>query len=124
MDIAGPLTCTKKRNKFLLSIVDVFTKNVVLVPLKNTDSESIIKAFQKRWLPNYGYPEFLTTDGGTNFTSYEMQSYLHRKKNKASHYKSVPSFFKWVSRKIFLYNQRYGFCQFIFFTNRTQFVLF
>lgn len=79
LDVAGPLPRSTNGNRFLLSILDIFTRNIILVPLRNTETNTIINAFQQRWVSHYGYPNQINTDGGTYFTSREMQSYLARK---------------------------------------------
>ena len=79
MVIAGPLQLFCQGNVYLLSIVDVFSRNVALVPLRSTDSLAIIKSFQRKWVSHYGYPETISTDGASYFTSYETESYFSRK---------------------------------------------
>ena len=47
MDIAGPLPQTKSGNRFILSIIDVFSKYVSLYPVKNMHSKTIIAILEK-----------------------------------------------------------------------------
>ena len=43
MDIFGPLPQTTSRNEYNLSIQDMLTKYLILVPLKNAESKTIIE---------------------------------------------------------------------------------
>ena len=51
-----------------LAVIDVFTKLLDIVPLENTESETVAEGFleiiQKR---EFGIPDEVTTDGGTHF---------------------------------------------------------
>ena len=75
IDIAGPLTKTKAGNQFILSIIDVFSRFIMLIPLKQISSHLIIQAILKKWVPFCGYPEYIQSDCGTNFTSKEMSKF-------------------------------------------------
>jgi transposase InsO family protein len=74
MDILGPLTETKDGNRFLLVIVDRFSKLTRSVPLKTITTEEVSKAFIKEWYCIYGAPSFLLSDNGTQFVSKFFQS--------------------------------------------------
>ena len=71
MDIAGPLPQTKSGNRFILSIIDVFSKYVSLYPVRNMHLETIIAILKKYWIPCF------VTDGGSYFTGHEMKKFLN-----------------------------------------------
>lgn len=78
MDVAGPLPLTRSGKRYILSIIDVFSRNISLIPLANIETSTVIFAFQKYWLSHYGLPDCVITDGGTNFTSDEFEKYFKR----------------------------------------------
>lgn len=77
MDLLGELPRTPRGNTHLLVIVDRFTKLVRTVPLSNTSSWSLAKAFTTNWVFIFGPPKTILTDKGSNFTSKFMQE-VHR----------------------------------------------
>ena len=74
MDILGPLLKSKTHNKFLLVIVDRFTKLVRTTPLRKVSSYEVAKAFVNDWCFVYGPPQTVLTDNGSQFAS---KSLLH-----------------------------------------------
>ena len=54
---------------YLLTIVDRFTRWPAAVPLRDITTESVINAFAHGWIGNYGIPQTVTTDRGSQFTS-------------------------------------------------------
>ena len=70
MDIYGPLPVTSgTKMRYVLSIMDQFTRWVVLVPLQKIDAETVAQAFVDHWLSFYGTPDLLVMDSGSNFKS-------------------------------------------------------
>ena len=69
MDIAGPLKVTKNGYKYILALVDHFSKYPVLVPMKSIDSESIAEAVFTKWISIFGPPNSLHSDRGSNLNS-------------------------------------------------------
>jgi len=88
IDIAGPLQPTQNNNAFLLSIIDVFSRWIVLVPLKRMETCDIINALESHWIPSFGLPKILISDGARNFCSFEMESFL-KSKNVLHHVTSA-----------------------------------
>jgi hypothetical protein len=74
MDILGPLPETKDGHRFLLVIVDRFSKHTRTVPLKNITAEEVSKAFVNEWYCIYGAPIVLLSVNGTQFVSKFFQS--------------------------------------------------
>lgn len=69
MDIVGPYPESKKGNVYVLSIQDLLSKFMVLVPLPNQTTETVADAFVKRYLSYFASPKTLLTDLGSNFKS-------------------------------------------------------
>ena len=68
IDICGPLPQTSNGNRYIVSIIDKFTRFCLLVPVPNIKTMTIIKAYQ-RWLNLFGAPANLLSDNGTQFTA-------------------------------------------------------
>ena len=69
-DILGPMTlATQTREKHILVMTDLFTKNEVTVPLVSTDSAEVAREIVENWVLKFGAPNVLHTDQGKNFGS-------------------------------------------------------
>ncbi|GFX36601.1 transposon Tf2-9 polyprotein [Trichonephila clavipes] len=72
MDIFGPLKTTLKGNSYVLSMIDAFTKYIHIVPLPDTRSSTISKAFFDNYIVHRGCPHKLVVDNVTYFKSSEF----------------------------------------------------
>ena len=55
--------------RYLLTMVDRFTRWPAAVPLKDISTESVVNAFAHGWIASFGIPQTVTTDRGSQFTS-------------------------------------------------------
>ena len=69
VDILGPLPVSEKGNRFILVIVDLFTKYTEAVPLPNQEALTVANAFIDNFVTRLGVPLMLLSDHGTNFES-------------------------------------------------------
>lgn len=69
IDIAGPLPSTATGHLYILGIIDIFSRYIVLIPLKKITTEVVIDAILKRWISIFGCPEMIISDGGKNLNS-------------------------------------------------------
>jgi len=69
MDILGPLPVSSSGNRYLLVVVDCFTKWVEAFPLRNPRAKTIAKIFVNQVISRHGVPLELHTDQGRNFES-------------------------------------------------------
>ncbi|KMQ86314.1 integrase core domain protein [Lasius niger] len=69
MDILGPLPTITSGNRYLLVIVDCFTKWVEAFPLKNIKARTVAKVFVSQIISKHGVPLEVHTDQGKNFES-------------------------------------------------------
>ncbi|BHF72298.1 hypothetical protein SprV_0401536200 [Sparganum proliferum] len=76
LDVVGPLPPS---NGFthLLTCVDRYTRWAEVIPLPNTQVETIVKAFASRWVAMFGAPSTVTTDRGAQFESALFQTLLN-----------------------------------------------
>ena len=69
MDIFGPLPITLRHHEYILSIQDQLTKYLILIPMKDTTSESIITELFDHYIYIFSSPKHVLTDQGSNFVS-------------------------------------------------------
>ena len=68
VDLVGPLPRVDGYN-MILTVIDRFTRFVTAIPLKYSNTESIIKAFTDGWIKYFGVPKEMITDRGPNVNS-------------------------------------------------------
>ncbi|XP_053378575.1 uncharacterized protein LOC128548173 [Mercenaria mercenaria] len=69
IDIMGPLPRSNKGNKYVLTIVDYFTKWIVALPIRNQEATTVAKNFVEKFVTVFGVPKQIHSDQGTNFES-------------------------------------------------------
>jgi ribonuclease HI len=67
MDILGPFPEGRGRVKFLLVVVDYFTKWLEVKPLATISSKQVITFFWEKIVCRYGFPGEIVTDNGRQF---------------------------------------------------------
>ena len=67
-DIMGPLKETPRKNKYVLSIIDHFTKFVQLYAIENIEAKTVAQQFVK-YIASTGMPENILSDQGTQYES-------------------------------------------------------
>lgn len=68
IDHVGPFVMSKRKNAYILVIIDAYTKFIVLKAVKNTRSNTSITVL-KDYFGTFGLPTRLISDRGTSFTS-------------------------------------------------------
>jgi transposase InsO family protein len=66
---------TSSGNRYLLVILDNFTKLVKLVPIKNREASTIGQAIKDNWIRYYVPPECICTDHDSSFASAEWRNF-------------------------------------------------
>ena len=69
IDILGPLKCTTQNNKYILVMIDQFTKWIELSALSEQTSELTAKALVDQFISRFGTPHLIVSDQGSNFNS-------------------------------------------------------
>jgi hypothetical protein len=77
LDIMGPLPQTEEGYKYILVIVDAFSKWVEAFPLRTQTAEEIASCFLENFITRFGAPREMLTDRGTNFLSSLIQELNH-----------------------------------------------
>ena len=67
MDLYGPLRAAEGGKKYVLVIIDSFTKFCVLTAIPSKEPESVAEALFKNWISFFGLPACILTDRGTEF---------------------------------------------------------
>lgn len=68
LDVVGPLPKTKKRNQYMLTVMDVTTRYPEAFPLKSIMNKALLKPLL-HFFTTVGVPTEIQTDQGSNFTS-------------------------------------------------------
>lgn len=68
IDIMGPVESVKGY-KYILGIIDVFSRFIKLIPLKRITSKVVAEQIIKNWISIFGIPEQLHSDSGPQFKS-------------------------------------------------------
>jgi len=91
LDILGPLSTTKGRNKYILGMVDLATGWVELYPLKSLESTEVLKSVLT-WICMFGVPASLSMDNAINLNSslcLEIYKFLHLEARNSTPYHST-----------------------------------
>ncbi|GFT79684.1 retrovirus-related Pol polyprotein from transposon 412, partial [Trichonephila clavipes] len=68
-DILEPLPRTASGNKYLLVVMDYFTKWPEVYPIPDQEAPTVAEAVVQHWISRYGVPLQLHSDQGRNFVS-------------------------------------------------------
>lgn len=69
IDIVGPLPRSTQGYKFILSIVDTFSKYVLFIPLRSATASVVTDKIEEHVFLVYGVPNILICDNGAQFRS-------------------------------------------------------
>ena len=89
IDIIGQLPKTDRGNRYILTVVDNFTKHVEAYALADQEATIVARMFLNEFVSWYGVPYVLNTDQGANFKSnlfIELSQILNIKKTRSSPY--------------------------------------
>lgn len=75
IDHLGPFVRSRRRNVYMLLVIDAFTKFIMIYPVKSTKSIHSIKVI-KDYFHTFGVPQRLISDRGTSFTAKRFQDFL------------------------------------------------
>ena len=69
-DLMGPLhPADKSGHKYILTIMDGFSRFSVAVPLRDKTAKTVSQALLSHWFAPFGRPHVLYSDLGTEFTA-------------------------------------------------------
>jgi hypothetical protein len=68
-DIAGPFPITKRGNKWILVIIDAFTRYADIIAMPDARAETVARVLVEEWITRYGISVNLLSDQGANYMS-------------------------------------------------------
>lgn len=77
IDFYGPLPTSRGGTKYILTTIDVFSKFVVMYPIKRATTSITIKKIFEDYIPKYGKMKAICSDHGSQFTSKSWSTKLH-----------------------------------------------
>ena len=78
IDFKGPLPTTQSGNRYLLTLVDEYSRFPFAFPCRDMTSRTVIKCFNQLF-SLFGMPEYIHNDRAPDFLSEEVKNYLHSK---------------------------------------------
>jgi hypothetical protein len=87
-DILGPITASSKGCRYIVILIDIFTKWLETKAIKNTRSETLAKWFCEEITPRHGCISRIITDNARYFTSEFLKQVFELMKSK--HVRSTP----------------------------------
>lgn len=69
MDVAGPFPVTDTGNRYVLVVMDYFSKWPEVYAIPNQEAKTVAEVFLKNWVSRFGVPLELHSDQGRNFES-------------------------------------------------------
>ena len=76
VDIVGPLPRTKDGYRFVLSVMDCFSRYVILIPLWQHTAEAVSRALYENVIAYFGVPQCILSDRGAEFRGMVWESLL------------------------------------------------
>jgi len=62
LDLTGPLPTTKTGFRYILAVIDGYSKWTSLIPLKSCNARDVVNGFLQNWISIYGPPEKIHSD--------------------------------------------------------------
>ena len=84
MDLFRPLKTSQSGKKYILVVIDAFTKYVQLIAIPDKHAETVATALFTRWLCRHGLPNEIVSDGGKEFCHEIVDKMLKMMKLKQS----------------------------------------
>lgn len=78
MDLVGPLPETKRGNKYVLNMMDYFTKYPVSVALKDKTADTVAEAIKEHLILRFGIPRIFISDQGSEFVNHVLRDLAHK----------------------------------------------
>ncbi|CAF4231076.1 unnamed protein product [Rotaria sp. Silwood2] len=103
IDIMGPLPTTARQKRFLLVVVDYFTRWIELFPLKSTTSTDMANILMNEVFSRYGLPQHIVSDNGPQFVSNLFKNFcdtLGIKQNLTANYHPQSNMTERVNRTL------------------------
>jgi len=77
VDLVGPITISGNKNKYILTLLDQFSRYVAAVPLPDKSARSVVNAIMTNWISLYGAPATIRMDQGKEFDNNLLKNLLN-----------------------------------------------
>lgn len=81
-DLYGPIIMSRRRNRYVLVVMDLFSKYVCVRPLKVASGKTVSEMFKKHILPKYKNTKFVLSDNGPQYRSQKWKTMLRKSRLK------------------------------------------
>ena len=76
IDVLGPFPISRRKNRFIIVVVDYLTKWAITIALPDSKTQQIVDFIVENIVLQHGAPTTLISDGGKNLTSRMMEEVL------------------------------------------------
>ena len=76
VDLVGPLPTCQSGNRYIVTMIDKFSRYCMLVPVKDVTALSVVQAID-RWITTFGTPKSILSDNGPQFISSIYTDYMN-----------------------------------------------
>ena len=76
IDLVGPITLSHNKNRYILSILDQFSRFVAAVSLPDKSARSVVIAIMTNWISLHGAPATIRMDQGKEFDNALLKNLL------------------------------------------------
>ena len=76
IDICGPWHETVRRERYILGMIDHFSKYISLTAIKRQDEETIVQTILQKWILKFGAPKEIHVDCGRSFEAKKVREML------------------------------------------------
>ena len=90
MDILGPLPCTERGNRYIITMIDLLTRYIIIVPIPDRTSHTVARVLREYLFAHYGAPTRLLSDNALEFNADVIQKlcqHYHVKKINTTPYR-------------------------------------
>lgn len=77
IDIVGPLPNSSNQNRYVLTMIDRFSRWPEAVPLPEITAPVVARCILTHWIARYGVPDQITTDRGLQFQSQLFKEFVN-----------------------------------------------
>ena len=74
IDIVGPLPVDDRSNRFIVTIMDVYSRYLIAIPVRNHKASTVSRCLYESVVAYFGTPRSILSDRGTEFTSVIWES--------------------------------------------------
>ena len=74
IDIVGPLPVDGNSNRYIVTIMDVYSRYLIATPVRNHKAGTVSRCLYESAVAYFGAPRSLLSDRGTEFTSMVWES--------------------------------------------------